>query len=67
MTRLQNIGSIFAKEGALTPVLGAIVEAAVAISGAEHRDAVGCELLNLVPEVAPRCEVHPSRRFIEEQ
>ncbi|MDR3553171.1 MAG: PAS domain S-box protein [Syntrophobacteraceae bacterium] len=35
MTRLQNIGSIFAKEGALTPVLGAIVEAAVAISGAD--------------------------------
>jgi PAS domain S-box-containing protein len=35
MTRLQNIGSIFAKEGALTPVLVAIVEAAVAISGAD--------------------------------
>ncbi len=35
MKRLQKIGSLFAKEGAVEPVLDEIVEAAVAISGAD--------------------------------
>ena len=35
MTRLQQIGAMFAQEGNLEPVLGAVVDAAIAISGAD--------------------------------
>jgi PAS domain S-box-containing protein len=35
MARLQKIGALFATEGAIGPVLGEIIEAAVAISGAD--------------------------------
>jgi signal transduction histidine kinase/ActR/RegA family two-component response regulator len=38
MTRLQRLGSLFLKDGNLEPVLGEIVEAAIAVSGADFGD-----------------------------
>ncbi len=35
MTRLQQLGTLFVREGELEPVLGKIVDAAIAISGAD--------------------------------